>query len=590
MAGSVRSGWLEWTRPRRLRLSDLPERERRLATLGVVLAAGSAAVVLAVGFGWNPPGGTHQAAFGDLVPRFLVPWSCLVLGALAALFVLSLESWKHPRVVRVAIGLAGGALAGLMLSVLWVVDSVGYSATVRPAVWVAFAAAGAVAAMNAAWVARHPGIVAVLAAVPFAVTLGAWALAPTDVVALPDGMVSRVRDVLAQPVITITLSLVAAAGITVLWSIALSPRQARDMAAAVVDGTGGGVLLTGVLLAAKVLALVAAYPGWFDWHQVGFAESRSDTIVAWGAALGFAAAAGWWLLRSRAAVPGEDGLARVVRPIGLGFSAVFLASVVLALVAGVVIVLPSTGPASAANRVIGWLLSTEPPVAIWAAVATTLAVAVVALFRWRRGSGLAGVTAVFALWMVPRAVQTALLVLREESIIDAPSVSTMDTVVTAGLVLLWFGWRGGRQRRLPPSTLMLLLIGSTLLAHPFRLLPSDWRSGSLFYFLLVYPLLWRWLFDSASLNEQTAGRTGRVMQSVSLTALLMAANSMLVVLGIVTPESTSMEKVLLGSLAATYLLAPVAALVFAGEARRREGSTDEGAQALASTDSDGLRR
>jgi len=90
MAVFVRAGralW-EWLRSRRLTPRGMSVRARALAIVSVCVAAVSAVVVVAIGAGWNPPGGAQPAAFGGTLAPFLIPFSGAVLGTLAVVVVM----------------------------------------------------------------------------------------------------------------------------------------------------------------------------------------------------------------------------------------------------------------------------------------------------------------------------------------------------------------------------------------------------------------------------------------------------------------------------------------------------------------------
>jgi len=137
---------------------------------------------------------------------------------------------------------------------------------------------------------------------------------------------------------------------------------------------------------------------------------------------------------------------------------------------------------------------------------------------------------------------------------EPPSLTTMDTPITALVAL--------RQRTVAPWALSLVLVASTLVAHPGSLLPSAWKTGFLFHLLLVYAPAYRFLFDAESINT-SSDRAGKVVRSTLLAATLLAVNAMLVLLGTVAPSAGNPEQAVIRAVGGTHLLLPVAALAVA---------------------------
>ncbi|MBU1492882.1 MAG: hypothetical protein KKE89_03435 [Actinobacteria bacterium] len=562
--------FVSWWRERRLRLGDLPPRHRRLSWLALGTAAASAVVAVAVGFGWNPPGGAQITAYGGSAPRFLIPWTCAVLAVLSFIIVASTagSAWRFPWLVRASIALGGAALAAQTVSYGWIADETAAAglAAARIAAWVGLAVAGSLLVIPQRLVDRRPLVISAIATVPFLVAVVVWATASGEAsVELPDLVLSP-RDIFAQATITVIGLLAASAGILVLWSIVLSSRQARDMG----DGLSAAItpipILFPLALAVKIVWLVLSYTGVLDWNAGAFSLSRSDGLVAWVLALVLVAGGGVWLTRSHTATPPSvDQTGIVVRWIGTGFAAVFIGAVVLGLMSAVFSVWPTTGPSEFLNDGIDWLVLGDALVPLWAIVVTS-ALAAAALVLIRRGGSTGHLWAgiVLTVWMAPRALELVFRVLEIEPPFDAPSLATIDALVTLLALVLAVLWWTGRQTAAPPQVLFLVLVVATLVAHPFKVLPAGWVDGRMFYLLMVYPLLYRFLFDSTSLNEtEKEQRPGMILRTTGYVALLTAINAMLVASGRVAPGVEGFEGGLLGAVGEQYLLVPTAALAVA---------------------------
>jgi len=560
---AVRAWWL----PRRLHVAGLPVRARRLTVVSLALTAASGALVVAVGAGWDLPGGTMEAAAGGSAPRAVVPWACTAYGVVAVTLVVSANggAWKHPQAVRASVALVGGALAAETITYGWIAEGGGGStAAARLFAWIALVSAGSIAVLPQRLAARHPLHAAWPAAAPFAVALGVWATASrAPVVALPHGLVLSQQDVFAQGVILVIGATAGAVGILVLWALVSSARQARDMGEGIAAIARHIPWLFGFLLGAKVVWLLAAYLGVGGWDPGAFGpEGPAGWLLASLAALW----CGAWLWKRDSAVPGDAAVDRVMRWFGIGFAAVFVLVVVLGLTAAVCSVVEDTWAVERLNSAIDWLLGSDPPVAYWGIVATVAAGPVVMPTLRRRGKTSAWtVAALTVAWAAPRAAELAGRILELDPPLVAPRLASLDTAIT--VVLVWFAARWWVGRRDGPSqeVLLLVLVVSTLAAHPFRLLPAGWRTGGLFYLLIVYPPVYRFLFDAGSLNDSAArGHPERVVRETAFAAALLATTSMLIGMGVVGPGSESLERAVLGQVGRVYLLVPAAALAVAG--------------------------
>lgn len=545
---------------------------RALAAGSLGIAGLSALVLMMVGVGWEPPGGGQYTAFGIEAPRFLIPFACLAFGATAFTLAASSteEGWRHPRPVRGGLALLAAAMSAHLVVFADEAALGGASTTpARLAGWAALASASALALVPQALVAERRVMVGSLAAAPFVLALGVWATATGKVVALaPIVQLVPLRDVFGQPVLLVIGAVAAAAGILLLWSVALSGHQARDMGQGV--AAVGGVLpwLFPALLGVKAMLLVLAYSAIVGWDAARFEASRADGVVSWVIAAALAAAAGWWLLRPRARAAGDSRTDDLLLALGVGYSAPFIAAIGVGLLAAVASLWPTTGPAEALNGWIDFILGDDPPVRLWSLVVVG-GLAVIALWPLRSRKAWLWPLGVLALWITPRVVEFTTALGWKTILFTPPSLTTFDSAMTVVLVAVAVvSWRRP-QRAVLPGILLLVLVASSLVAHPSSLLPSDWKAGVLFHLLLIYPLVYRFLFDSETLNgAESPQRHGKVMRETGLAAILLASTAMLVTLGITTPDSLSFQEVHLKGVGESFLLLPVAALAVAAAVTR----------------------
>lgn len=154
-----------------------------LAWVAIGMALLSGVIVVALGLGWVPPGGSQFAAFGVTPPRFLVPWACTVMAVLAVVLTASttIPAWRFPRLTRVSVGLGEAALGAQTVVMGWVVDAEGLAASVTGGLgWSALVSGLVVAAASPRWVHRYPIPTAAAAGAPFLLVLLVWATASTS--------------------------------------------------------------------------------------------------------------------------------------------------------------------------------------------------------------------------------------------------------------------------------------------------------------------------------------------------------------------------------------------------------------------------
>jgi hypothetical protein len=179
-----------------------------------------------------------------------------------------------------------------------------------------------------------------------------------------------------------------------------------------------------------------------------------------------------------------------------------------------------------------WLRIGMPYVALLLGVALVVA---------RRATFAAAALVLFALWGLPRAVtltsdavhypdpsypvgQVHDFVERDEQFAGWTNAVTIDSLVTvtvAGLAALWVL---GKQRRVDPRSLLYVLLFSTAVAHAAALFSTD--VDGVYFLLLVFPVAYAFLLDSAHLNVPSAERPTRVLVAVALTLLVLSVASL----------------------------------------------------------------
>ncbi len=572
----------DWWRGRRLELSTLPPATRAL-TLAAFAACGLAGfTIVAMGAGWTLPGGADPFTGPEgeaAVSRLLIgiTYLGLALGA-AVLTAGSLTpGWKGPRLTRAAVGFVAGAIAAGCAGLTGeAADAFGGSLVpARVLAWAALALALALPASPSRLLAPRPRAAGALAASPF-LLLGLGYAISAGGPGLVAGEETGERALVSASLVLAVTDLGLVLGLLLLWGAFASTRQARDY------GEAGAALgravpwLLGILLAGKLVWLGFGYaerlPGALRGSADAWQESIDNGPFGWALALELALLAGVALARGRLRGPDPDRLGGAVAATSLGFAAPFLAFGLLLLLVEYALVLPTASVGRWLADAAGWFV--EPRVASAAVVGTVVGAAVAGglLLRLRARGGAAVFLLVLAAWGLPRAITTAWRLvagIESEPPFHSVSLVTLDAVVTAALAVLALLWRAGRQRTVGPGALVVALAISTLVAHPGVFLPSGWKTGMLFYLALVYPPVWQFAFDAASLNERTADRPARVLRAAGMSALLLVIAAVNVAVEISAPGKTTILADFLGQVGRYFLVVPMAALLVLESAARR---------------------
>ncbi len=574
---------LAWWRGRRLELSTLPPAARTL-TLAAFAACGLAGfAIVAIGAGWTIPGGAdpYTGPEGETaVPRLLLGLTYLGLALAAAVLTAgSLEAgWRRPRLTRAAVGFVAGAVAAGCAGLTGEVAGTfgGSLLPARALAWAALPLALALPLAPARLLAPRPRVAAALAAAPFLLVGLGYAFASGDQALVGGELVSERSIVSASLVLAVT-DLGVALGLLLLWGAFASARQARDYGELGAAALARVPWVVGILLAGKLVWLGFGYaerlPGALRGSPEAWQESIDNGPFGWALALELALLATVVLLRAR---PRGDGFERLGGPVALtsvGLAAPFLVFALMLLLVEYAFVLPTSAVGRWIADAAGWFV--EPRVASAAVVGTVVGAAVLGflLLRLRVHTSAAIFLALVAAWGLPRAITTAWRIVvgvESEPPFRSVALVTLDAAFTAALAVLALLWWAGRQRAVGPGALLVALAVSTLVAHPGVFLPSGWKTGMLFYLALVYPPLWQFVLDAASLNERTADRPARVLRAAGLSALLLVVAAVNVAVEIAAPGKTTVLADFLGQVGRYFLIVPLAALlVLAASTRRR---------------------
>lgn len=537
-------------RNRRLRLAGLPPAARLLALAALIAAGAASTIVLLAGFGATLASGSHRFSAWGEVDRATIVVGYLGFGAAAAAAAGAAlaSSARFSRATLAFVGLAGAmvgahtAIAGHDLAQLneqFAVAGEPLYHNASPLVpkalgYLGVATALLVALLPLRVLGRSAWLGPALAVAPFVLSCVAYVTA--DATRLPDAFVEAKlpqspQAAIGQSVIAVGVGLALWFGALLYWQVIVAARAARDSSIAAARLLGDVPALLFGLLVVKVVWIAAGLLDLLPDSLGGGAElwdaARSDGLLAWLVAVAAAATAGWWLARPRKRpVPERSLTAPAVVVIG-GMMLVPVAATLLVMLAQL----------EALVRELGLLTAAEPraaQAADWAAgqalraQAAFIAVALfagAALLRLRQSRVLGLFLVAFAAWALPRAIHTALG--SEAASSDTGSLErvTLDAVLTATVLALALLGRLGRQRGAGTGDLLVVLLASTLVTYAgetVSLFASEYER-SLFFVLLVAPVVYQFLFDSEPFNEPNARRTSRVLLAAATAAAVLTA-------------------------------------------------------------------
>jgi hypothetical protein len=159
------------------------------------------------------------------------------------------------------------------------------------------------------------------------------------------------------------------------------------------------------------------------------------------------------------------------------------------------------------------------------------------LRRLPRFQYLAPIALLTGLWSLPSVI---------EQVLPASKVSfqylTYDVALTGVLLAFNVLQRRGKQHRLSEGGIVIVLVVSTLVALAETLIfPNQGYPG--FVLLLVLPMLYQLLFDSADLNIADSTQGSRLLRTLGFQALLMLVVAWAVALRLIVPGQDQWEDV-----------------------------------------------
>jgi hypothetical protein len=471
------------------------------------------------------------------------------------------------------VGLLGGAVAAVTVGSARQVDLVHPPSLPFVLGWAGVVVALAVPIGGFLAPARFRWIVWAAAAAPFLLTLlvyGAW----RGAVLHPPGFQAAFapRDVLGFQLVSLLATLQIGFVLLGLWVVLESAAAARDLGTGLVRMLRPFPAVVAVLLIGKLVWLGLGYakllPQPVGGPKSAWVSSRTNGASAWLLAAVLVGAMAWWLVRrARWQVP-EQGLRGPSWGIaaGLSFALALLAAAFLGVL--VASVWSTNAPLRWFASFADALIRGNAP--LWSVVGTAAAALIggSVLFgasrKELRYRPAALILLVFAVWAVPRAIN---LTWRLQHDGKAPFRSidlvTLDALVSLAVAVLAVLWWLRVQRVVDPATLLLVLVVSTLLAHPSVVLPPGWKRGVLFYLALVFPVAYQFLADAESLNVMNEGREARVLSVVGLASVPLTITVLLVALGFARPGASGPLQSFVGDVGSLYLAVPFAAMLVA---------------------------
>jgi len=568
---------LVW-RGRRLRVGDLPTRDKvvLLACLGV--GGYAVALMLLAGFGRlrmpaitgaysllnealpaglavllfvGPAAGSAAIA---AVADSLAPWrrAALLTGlalawAMPCLFFIRLSLLQQAAYVHVdpdAVGLlvALRVLAGLAAAVPAAAALVAVVAALAPSDGIPGTPSRSLLRALTPWV--HGGAPLLLLAGWCGAVLGGGALVGATGTVLPE--VLPVHRILERSMMSATYAWAGLAMVLTLWSAMAAGRAASDVAsrapvlvlgflrrvgAASKDGLWTLIRVVAVLKLLWVTAgLAHLLPSWLGAAAPVWAGILRDGALSWCLAAVLAVIIAFWMVSgcpAPAAGPGQ-----VIVATALLVLALVLPELLFQLTATVY----TTGMGDWAFDVAKSIEGVQPWVPVPVVIAAACACAV--LWRARRWPGAVLVLGMFALWgglrlplMGYDMVSYRWYPWRVGAVgeLNGPrpgwvDVGTLDLAVTAAVLVLSL-LPEARRTRLSAASLIVVGAASTILGHAQTLSPEILLGGAGATLVFVFPVAYQLLFDAEGLNSRDHGRSRRLMSLAAVTtgALVIAA-------------------------------------------------------------------
>ena len=567
------------TARRRIDFGDLTSDVRRVAVAALVVAL-LVAVLLVLAGTDHVPGSTEQSFDEQPIARLIVVVCYLGLAATAvsaAWAALFSRAWER-RLLIFAAGALGAVVGADVVRSARIASRFDFlGKPLYPGVqggllqglgWVAFVAGVVLAFMPGRVLVRlRRRAVAALTALPFALALAAYAIAATDpisrgenaqVAILRDPTVPRTAGgFLDDSGAGVALTLGTAVFLLFMWQLIEASRGIRDVGSGTAQWSTRLRSALAAALAVKVVWIALGYaevgPGWLTGSRALWSASAHDGILSWVLAAVFATAAGAWLVRGRDHRVAEPHVERGAHLVVAGLSCFTVGATVLILILPILRLLPHHPFVQTALSTASWLGNHIE----WSFIGTVYLALVVAviLALTRRFTSLALFLALFGIWAAPRATSRMIDLLngtaRKEELLQGLGVAppkhpgavdlfTLDTALTAMLLVVYLLVRTGRART-PPAAIMLVLIVSTVGAHSGFLANIFQSYAPLFYGGLVFPAVYQFLFDAEELNDSGADKPRRVLVLVAFTLALLTAALALVAFGSLDRNTTTEE-------------------------------------------------
>jgi len=565
---------------RRLRLAGLDPLSRALSLAGLTVLVLASAIAIFIALGWTIPGGTDEVRLDGVaadVPRAttVLAYLALAVGAAIAVAVAVDLPGRWEWAVRGTVGFVGAAIAGLELQAARLLDAnpLGFGTVgtlTHVCGWLAVLGAVVVAFTPPSYARRLQPVMLAAAASPALLPGVLYILWPN--VSGPPGTIGySSHGVLALGILSVIASLAIVVSIYVLWQAIAGIQAGRGGAMRLAKRVERRPLLwLGGILLVKLVWLGCGYAGMLPSALGGgsssWDDSRYDGLASWLLAILFAAAALFALARLPLQRIDERGSRPVMLGLAASFSAFFVLGGIALLLSATVGIFSDEGALrSALIDTIDWLtvgLLWSTVIAVFAASAVGLGLL---LFR----SAWVGLPflLVFVIWALPRALQATPGLSDEEPFHRlGVNVATFDAVLTVAIVLLLIAWRWNGQRQLPPAELALVLGVSTLVASTPILLGSI-DGEAYFYFALVAPAAYLFLFRAQELNREDPARRRRVLSAIGAASVLLTLVTLQVILGSAGPQHPSD-----GAIVQVVMAVPIAGVLTAASlARMRAG-------------------
>lgn len=561
-------------------------------------------IILLAGAGVGIPGPKEDIPVLGVLPALvIVLWFVGLALAGAALTVADRTTpLRSSRLLLVGIGVIGATVGARMVEVS---DEFLGNSYLTVMGWLVIAASAAVAVLP-----RRLGLgrfvpAAALGASPFALALLAYCTVGDTEFRVSQAFIAAghtswpstvtLRAAMAGEAIGGGLIAFVAVDLLLLWQVVAGARAARDFGGLLARVARTVATLFPTVLALKVtllgIAFVAAAASDGGPQNV-WVHALEDGPLSWGIAMAAAALALLGVAGAWRSSLTEAGVTRATLVVGSALILVSALPVLLASGAD----LAGLVSAGASDAVVEVGTFVEDYVVRWILVMAPFAIAMGGLVAFARRAtrplGLALLA--FSVWSLPRAVtllgdlirypepdllvgQPTDFVERTDQVPGWVDFVTVDAAVTALVTGLAIAWWLGRQRRIGPPALLLVLVLSTALAYPASVVVPHLQTGMVFYVALLFPVLYALLLDSATLNRPHRDRVFRLLATLGSIVLILTVVALRVANGFLAPGIPNFASVgaELFKIPLVFLLAVMAGVALADRTRTRAAEVQE---------------